>query len=72
MMDDVERLLQAGRGLLDASEVGDMPELVLLFLVEEFKVLLEGASIIGVELESLIENTLYSGVVFRYNRTPRV
>jgi hypothetical protein len=33
---------------------------------------LEGASIIGIELESLIENTLYSVVVFRYNQTARV
>ena len=39
MMDDVERLLHAGIGLLDASEVGDMPELVLLVLVEEFTLL---------------------------------
>ena len=32
MMDDIECLLHAGRGLLDAMEVGDMPELVLLVL----------------------------------------
>lgn len=72
LMDDVEPLLHALRVLLDAREVGDMPELVCLVLVEEFTVLFEGASITGVDLESLIENTLYSGVVFLYNRTPRV
>ena len=71
VMEDVEGILHAARRMLDAMEPGPMPENVFLVLRETFPILyfVEVASHLGIALESLIENTLYSGVVFK---TPRV
>ena len=70
MMKDVERLLHAARLLLDAMELGLMPKPVFVVIHETFLILFEVASLLGVTLESLIENTLYSGVVFLPAQTP--
>ena len=71
VMEGVEAILHAARRMLDAMEPGPMPENVFLVLRETFPILyfVEVASHLGIALESLIENTLYSGVVFK---TPRV
>ena len=71
VMEDVEGILHAARRMLDATEPGPMPENVFVVLRETFPILffVEVASLLGIALESLIENTLYSGVVFK---TPRV
>ena len=54
VMEDVEGLLHAARLLLDAMELGPMPEPVFLVICERFPLLFEGASLLGVALESLI------------------
>ena len=71
VMEDVEGILHAASRMLDAMEPGPMAENVFLLLRETFPILffMEVASLLGIALESLIENTLYSGVVFK---TPRV
>ena len=71
VMQDVEGILHAARRMLDAMEPGPMPETVFVVLREIFSILIfvEVASHLGIALESLIENTLYSVVVFK---TPRV
>jgi hypothetical protein len=49
--------------LLDAMESGPMQELVcVVVLREKFRLLMEGAALFGIGLESVIENTLYSVV----------
>lgn len=74
MMEGVEGILIVDSVLLDAIELGPMPELVFLVCRETFPLelisFLEVSSLSGVALESVIENTLYSGVVFRNARTP--
>ena len=74
VMEDVEGILNAARRMPDAMEPGPMPENVFLVLREIFSILIfvEVASHLGIALESLIENTLYSGVVFLPIQTPRV
>ena len=69
-MEDVEGLLHAAMLLLDAMELGLMREPVFVVIRETFPLLFEGASLLGVDLESVIENTLYSGVVFLLRQTP--
>ena len=68
----VEGLLHAARQLLDAMESVPMHELVFIVMRERFPLLLEGASLLGIALEILIENTLYSGVVSLHVLIPRV
>ena len=59
--------------LLDAMESGPMQELVcVVVLREKFRLLMEGAALFGIGLESVIENTLYSGVSSRRGFIPRV
>ena len=75
VMEDVEGILHAARLLLDAMELGPMPEPVFVVIRETFPLRLsffEVASLLGVALERLIENTLYFGVIFLLARTPRV
>ena len=72
VMKGVEGLLHAARQLLDAMESVPMHELVFVVLRERFPLLLEGASLLGIALESLIEKTLYSVVVPRLAFIPRV
>lgn len=72
VMEDVEGLLYAARLLLDAWELGHMLEPVCTVIPENFLLLFEGASLFGVALESLIENTLYSGEISLHNQIPRV
>ena len=69
-MEGVEGLLHAARLLLDAAELGHMLEPVCAVIAENFLLLFEGASLFGVALESLIENTLYLGVVFLHIKLP--
>ena len=56
VMEDVEGLLHAARLLLDAMELGPMPEPVSVVLRETFPLLFffEVASLLGVALERLI------------------
>ncbi len=50
-----------------------MQELVcVVVLREKFRLLMEGAALFGIGLESVIENTLYSGVSSRRGFIPRV
>jgi hypothetical protein len=53
-------------------ESGPMLELVCLLIRVEFRLLMEGAALLGIGLESVIENTLYSGVSSRRGFIPRV
>ena len=62
VMEGVEGLLHDARQLLDAMESGPMLELVCVVLREKFRLLMEGAALLGIGLESVIENTLYSVV----------
>ena len=74
-MEDVLGILHAAMLLLHAIELGPMPEPVFVVQRETFPVrlsLFEVASLLGVALESLIENTLYFGVIFLLARTPLV
>ena len=56
VMEDVEGLLHAARLLLDAMELGPMPEPVFVVIRETFPLLFffEAASLLGVALKSLI------------------
>ena len=73
VMEGIEGLLRAPIWLLDAWELGHVPEPIFAGrLPDTFPSMLEGASILGVAIDSLIENTLYSGVVFPLRRTRRV
>ena len=74
VMEDVEGILHAARRMLDAMEPGPMPENVFLVLRETFPILyfVEVASHLSIALEGLIENTLYSGVVFLHVQIPRI
>ena len=58
VMEGVEGLLHAARLLLDAAELGHMLELVCAVISQNLLLLFEEASLFGVALESLIENTL--------------
>ena len=72
VMEGIEGLLRAASGLLDVGELGHVLEPVFAISPLAFPLLVEGASILGVAIDSLIENTLYSGVVFLDTQTPRV
>ena len=72
-MEGIEGLLRAPIRLLDAGELGHVPEPIFASSrPDTFLFLFEGASILDVAIDSLIENTLYSGVVFPLRRTRRV
>jgi len=71
VMEGVEGLLGTSSRLFDAGEVEHVLEHVFAIL-DTFPLIYEGASLLGVALESLIENTPYSGVVFLLRQTPRV
>ena len=69
VMEGIEGLLRAPIRLLDAWVLGHVPPPIFASrLPDTFLFLLEGASILGVAINSLIENTLYSGVVFLLRR----
>ena len=73
VMEGVVGLLHAAIQLLDAMELDPMQELVcVVVLREKFRLLMEGATLFGIGLESVIENTLYSGVSSRRGFIPRV
>jgi hypothetical protein len=73
VMEDIEGLLDAIIWLLDAREVDHVLEPVLFSVrPDKFSLVVEDASIFGVEKDSLIENTPYSVVVFLPRRTQRV
>ena len=70
VMEGIEGLLHAPFRLLDAWELDHVPEPIFASrLPNTFLLFFEGASILGVAIDSLIENTLYSGVVFLLRRT---
>ena len=72
-MEGIEGLLHAVSWLLDARELGHVLEPVFASArPDTFPLLVEGASILGVSMDSLIENTTYSGVVFPRRRIRRV
>ena len=59
VMEGVVGLHHAVIQLLDAMESGPMQELVcVVVLRENFRLLMEGAALFGIGLESVIENTL--------------
>ena len=60
----VQGILLAARLLLEARKLGHMLEPVLVVFRKNFGLIFEGASLLIVALDSIIENTLYSGVVF--------
>ena len=62
VMEGVVGLHHAAIQLLDAMESGPMLKLVCVVLREKFRLLMEGAALFGIGLESVIENTLYSVV----------
>lgn len=65
VIDGIEGLLRARFRLLDARELGHVPETMFAISRPDiFPGLMEGASILCVAFDSLIENTLYSVVVF--------
>ena len=73
VMEGIEGLLRAPFWLLDAWELGHVPEPIFASrLPNTFLFLFEGASILGIAIDSLIKNTLYSGVVFLLRRIRRV
>ena len=72
VMEDVEGLLHAVSRLLDAGERGHVLEPVSAISPDTFPLRVKVASHLGVALESRIENTLYSGVVFLRRQIPRV
>ena len=71
-MEGIEGLLHAASRLLDAGELGHVLEPVFAISPLTFPLLVEGASILGVAIDSLIENTFYSGSVFPRRRIRRV
>ena len=71
-MEDVEGIHHAARLLLDAMEPGPMLEDMSVVLCQMFPFIFEVASLLGVPVESLIENTLYSGVVSLHVQIPRI
>ena len=72
VMEGVVGLLRAAITLLDAMEASPMLELVCVLIREEFRLLMEGAALFCIGLESVIEKTLYSGVSSRPDFIPRV
>ena len=73
VMEGIEGLLRAPFRLLDAWVLGHVPPPMFASRPPDtFLILFEGASILGVAIDSLIENTLYSGVVFLLSRIRRV
>ena len=71
-MEGVVGLLHAAIQLLDAMESGPMLKLVCVFIREKFRLVMEWAALLGIGLESVIQNTLYSGVSSRHGFIPRV
>ena len=71
-MEDVEGIHHAARLLLDAMEPGPMPEDMSVVLYQTFPFIFELASLLGIAVESIIENTLYSGVVILHVQIPRI
>ena len=71
IMEGVEGILEGASRLLDAGELGHVPEPVFLITLDKGP-LFEGASLLEVSLESIIENTLYSGPVFLVRGIRRV
>ena len=73
VMEDIEGLLHAVSWLLDAREVDHVLEPELFSVRPDiWPILVEGASILGVAMDSLIENTPYYGVVIPRRRIRRV
>lgn len=73
VMEGIEGLFRAPSRLLDAGELGHVPEPVFASSrPDTFLFLFECASILGVAIDSLIENTPYSGVVFPLRHIRRV
>ena len=75
-MEGVEGILIGASVLLEEIELGPMFEPVFVVNRETFPLeltsFLEVSSLSGVALESVIENTLYSLIVFLNAQTPRV
>ena len=71
-MEGVVGLLHAAIQLLDAMDAGPILKLVCVVLREEFRLVMEWAALLGIGLESIIENTLYSGVSSQRGFIPRV
>ena len=69
VMEGIEGFLQAASRLLDAGELGNVLEPICAIGPFTFLLGMEGASICGVGIYSLIEDTLYSGQV--HPRLPR-
>ena len=73
VMEGIEGLLRAPIRLLDAGKLGHVPPPTFASnRPDTFLFLFEGASILDVSIDSLIENTLYSGVVFLLRRIRQV
>ena len=72
VMEGVVGLLRAAITLLDAMEASPMLELVCVLIREEFRLLIEGAALFCIGLESVIEKSLYSGVSSRPDFIPRI
>ena len=72
VMEDIEGLLHAVSRLVDTGEHGHVLEPMFAISPDTFPLLVKVASLLGVALESRIENTLYSGVVFLRRQIPRV
>ena len=70
-MANVEGLLHTVRRLLDTGELEHMLELVSAIVPVSLPLIVEGASLIDIALDSIIQNAPYSGVVLP-PRTPRV
>ena len=66
MTEGVEGIHHAARLLLEARELGDMLEMVQLVLRidKNARFLVEDASLLGVALKSLIEDSNYVGIAF--------
>ena len=71
-MEGVEGILHAVSRLLDAGELGHVLEPVFVITLDKFPFFYEGASLLEVSLESIIENTLYSSPVFLVRGIRRV
>ena len=72
VMEGVEGILHAASRLLDAGELGHVPKPVFFITLDKGHLLYEGASLLDVSLESIIENSLYSGPVFLVRGIRRV
>ena len=73
VIEGIEGLFRAPLWLLNAWELGHVLEPIFASrLPDTFLFLFEGASIFGIDIDSLIKNTLYSGVVFLLHHIRRV